>query len=160
MKKISALIHVENDGRHLSRALETLRCCDEILVVNHNSQRDRKDDAEKVAREYGASFKESIAGVDDGAYALDCQHDWILCVLPSETVSEGLEAAVLEWKHSDGKPAPGYTVSIREQTKEGWRELGRQMRLVNRTCINWTGKLPPTASNSQEISGDLLRFSD
>ena len=160
MKKISALIHVEDDGRHLSRALETLRCCDEILVVNHKSQKSENNDVEKVAHEYGASFKESIVGVDDGAYAFDCQHDWIFCLLPNETVSEALEAAVLEWKHSDGKSAPGYIVSIRQQTKEGWRELGRQMRLVNRTCVNWTGKLPPSASNSQEISGDLLRFSD
>ena len=161
MKKISALIHTtDRDVQHLSRALESLRCCDEIMVVDHCSHPGTREATRKVAYEYGANFKESIVALNDGAYAFDCHNDWVFCLLPAETISEALEAAVLEWKHSEAKPAPGYTVSVREQIQEEWRELGREMRLVNRKYINWTGRIPATASDSQEISGDLLRFSE
>ena len=155
-RKISALIHTDHDARQLARALETLRCCDEVLVVDHNSHEDTK----KVAHEYGAKFREAVAGVDDGAYAFDCQYDWIFCLLPSETVSEALEAAVLEWKQAEPEEVTGYTVSIREQFHEAWRQSGHEMRLVNRKRVNWTGRIPPMTTNSRQLSGDLLRFSE
>src|SRR5437764_14604353 len=123
MPKISALIHTNHDDAHrLGRTLESLRCCDEILVVDHSPGKD----TEKISHQYGATFKQSIVGVDDGAYAFDCRHDWIFCLLPNETVSEALEATVLEWKHSDPEKIPGYAISIREQRQEGWQELGRE----------------------------------
>jgi hypothetical protein len=159
MPKLSALIHVHGDGdaRSLGRALEALRPCDEVLVIDHS----HSEHAKKAAREYGAALKEGIAGVDEGAYAFDCQHRWILCVLPNEGLSEGLEAALFEWKQSD-PPAGnlGYKIAIREETREGWRPAGLELRLVNRDCMNWTGRLPGESSQALFLTGDLLRFSD
>jgi len=156
MPKISALIHSNHDARPLARALETLRCCDEVLVIEHNSQQD----TEKVAHEYGTILKPAILGVDDGAYAVDCNHDWIFCLLPNETVSEALEAALLEWKESDPKDVSGYSVNVRQQTGNGWQDLGNEMRLANRKKVNWKERIPPLADNSGKLSGDVLRFGD
>lgn len=156
MPKISALIHCNHQAQLLARALETLHCCDEIVIVDHDSDAE----TEKVAREHGALLKQAISGVDDGAYAVDCSHDWIFCLLPNETMSEALEAAIFEWKESEPEEVPGYAIRIREQTSKGWRNLGREMRLANRRRINWKDLVPPELENSGELNGDLLRFSD
>lgn len=67
MPKISALLHTHNDALRLGRALDSLRPCDEVLIIDQDSE----DETEKVAREHGATFKTAIAGVTSGAYAMD-----------------------------------------------------------------------------------------
>ena len=94
MPKITALIHTRNDALRLGRALESLRPCDEVLVVDDASD----DDTVKVAHQYGAYVKTAIPGVTPGAYAMDASYDWVLCIEPNEALSEGLEASLIEWK--------------------------------------------------------------
>ena len=155
MPKISALIHTLNDAQRLPRAIESLRSCDEVLVIDHGSE----DKTETIARDHGAKVKTAIPGVEDGTYAVDAAHDWILCVQPSESLSEDLEASLLEWKRNDpGDEVIGFRVKVREQNENGWHSLGQQMRLVNRKRMNWTTKLPPNATNAKPLTGDLLRF--
>ena len=50
MALITALLHTENDGLRLGRALETVYACDGIVVVDHGS----RDSTVRVAREYVA----------------------------------------------------------------------------------------------------------
>src|SRR5215475_12925476 len=94
MPKFTALIHTANDAKTLGRTLETLRASDELVIVDHDSS----DDTAKIARQYGATIVKAVVGVEPGAYATDAHHDWILCLLPTETLSEQAEAALLEWK--------------------------------------------------------------
>jgi glycosyltransferase involved in cell wall biosynthesis len=154
MPKITALIHTLNDGTRLGRALDSLRACDQVIVVDHGST----DNTEKVARDHGAEFKKAIPGVDRGAYAVDAAHDWIFCLRPDESFSEPLEAAVFEWKSAEHEDAPVYNVKVREESDSGWKTLAAESRLVNRAKINWTGDLPPNASGDHLLQGDLLRF--
>jgi glycosyltransferase involved in cell wall biosynthesis len=156
MPKISAIIHSHNDAHRLGRTLETLRPCDEIIVVDHSSD----DETAKLAREYGASVRKAILGVEGGAYAMNTRHEWVLCLRPDETISEGLEAALFEWKNSKPEAVTGYRLSIREQNAKGWRQLPAETRLVNRAKLNWKDELPPTTSNAPKLEGDLLRFPD
>jgi glycosyltransferase involved in cell wall biosynthesis len=156
MPKISALIHAANHERTLGRALESLRPCDQILVVLHSST----DQSRKIAKEYGATIKKAVIGVDDGAYAHDCKHQWVLCLLPNEALSEALEAALFEWKETDPARTAGYSIAVRKETRKGWRQLGREMRLVNRDAINWTGALPGKRAGAAQLKGDILRFGD
>ena len=166
MVKITALVHTHNDAQRIGRALESLRACDEVLVVDHAST----DDTVKLARDHGAVVKEGVPGVSPGVYAMDADHDWILCMLPSEAVSEGLEASLFEWKErrqetSDqaekNKPESevfGVAFQVREESSDGWRELGAHTRLVNRKAINWSGHFPPDDPNAEILTGHLLRF--
>src|SRR5215472_1658187 len=78
MPKFTALLHTHNDALRLGRALQSLRPCDEVLIIDEGSE----DDTAKVAREYGATLKTAIPGVSPGAYAMDAQHEWILCLRP------------------------------------------------------------------------------
>ncbi len=156
MPKITGIVHASNDALRIGRAVESLRVCDEVIVVDHGST----DDTAKVAREHGATVKIGVPGVQPGAYAFDARHDWILCLLPNESLHESLEAALHEWKESDGGEEVGFCVSVREESDDGWKGLGKQLRLVNRTRINWPDKLPRVScEGSADLSGEILRFS-
>ena len=157
MPKISGLVHIRNHDLHVGRALESLRPCDELLVVDHGC----KEESLRIAREHGARIIKGVNGVDHGAYAQDAHNDWILCLQPSESIAEDLEASLLEWKESE--PAPelvGYNIRIREQNGTHWKVLPAELRLANRCKINWTGDCPPQAPDSPSLPGHILRIPD
>ena len=166
MAKITALIHTHNDAERIARTLESLRACDELLVIDHAST----DDTLKVAREHGAVVKEGVPGVNPGVYAVDARHDWILCLLPTEAVSEGMEASLFEWKRAAGEKARAplgdadftspvaFCFRIRQEDGDHWKDLPPETRLVNRTTINWPGELPAPHPGAKLLDGYLLRF--
>jgi glycosyltransferase involved in cell wall biosynthesis len=157
MPKITALVHTCNDGLYLGRALDSLRPCDEVVVVDHGSN----DESLKIAREHGARTIKAVPGVARGAYAQNSTNDWIFCLLPVECVAEALEASLLEWKTTNpAQEAMGYNVRIREQEGTAWKFLSAEMRLVNRRQIRWTGDLPPQVPNAPALDGHILRIPD
>jgi glycosyltransferase involved in cell wall biosynthesis len=155
MPKFTALLRTHNDALHLGRALQSLRPCDEVLVIDSGSE----DDTAKVAREYGAKLKNAIPGVSPGAYVMDAEHEWIFCVRPNESLSDDLEAALLEWKQQDpAESVACYSVPIREENGTGWQHRPPEVRLINRSRINWIGEMPASQDDCSMISGDLLCF--
>jgi len=157
MPKISALLRTHNDALRLGRVLDSLRACDEVLVIDECSE----DDTERVAREHGATFKTAIPGVTSGAYAMDAENEWILCVHTNEALSDDLEAALLEWKQQEPNDRQAcYSVPIRENDGSGWEKRPAEVRLINRKRMNWVGDMPPDQPCSALLSGDLLSFSE
>jgi glycosyltransferase involved in cell wall biosynthesis len=154
MPPISALIHTCNDERRLGRTLETLRPCDEIVIVDHASE----DGTTKVARDYGAKVIAAVTGVQNGAYANDCKHDWVLCLLPAETLTEALEATLLEWKTSDTPEGATAGFAVRIRSSNNGQACCQELRLVNRTKLNWQGVTPEATGDVPVLDGDLLRF--
>jgi glycosyltransferase involved in cell wall biosynthesis len=153
--KITGLLHTSNDALHLGRALDSLRACDEVVVVDHGSS----DDTVKVAREHGAKVVQAVNGVDYGAYVQDASNDWILCLRPSESLAEELEASLFEWRENEhAENALGFNIAIREQKQYGWEFLASEMRLANRKQINWTGDLPPQHPDAPSLRGHILRI--
>jgi len=157
MPKITALLHTHNDALRLGRALDSLHPCDEVLVIDEGSD----DDTAKLARQHGATVKTAIPGVTSGAYAMDASHHWVLCISPNEALSEGLEAALFEWKEHDPEPqVPCFQVPIREQNQTGWHLQPPEVRLVNRRLVNWVGEMPSNQRCENTLAGELLRFRD
>ncbi|HEU4415402.1 MAG TPA: glycosyltransferase [Candidatus Angelobacter sp.] len=155
--KISALIHACDNERSLGRVLDSLRPCDEVIVVDHGS----KDETVKVAREHGARVIAAVPGVDRGAYSQDARNPWVLCLLPQEALAEELEASLFEWseaEHTNGEL--GFNVAIREQNGSGWKTLDPEMRLANRKEVNWIGDLPPAIAHAPALAGHILRIPD
>jgi len=133
-----------------------MRFVDEVVVVDHRSH----DRTGKIARQYGAKVIQAVSGVDRGGYAVDCKHDWVLCVLPGETASEELEASIQEWKRNDSAEAAGMLIPIRKQSGESWESLEPEMRLANRNKVNWPDLFPSPTSGAGTLRGDLLRLDD
>jgi glycosyltransferase involved in cell wall biosynthesis len=149
MPALTALIHTHNDELRLGRALESLRPCDELLILDHGSQ----DKTGAIAREYGARLVTAARGDLSQAH-----HDWILCLLPTEALSEGLEASLFEWKLAEHDAACTFCVNVREQDGSDWLTHPPTTRLVNRRARPWTDPLPAHSPGAVLLAGDLLRF--
>jgi glycosyltransferase involved in cell wall biosynthesis len=154
--KLSALIHTHNNENTLGRTLESLRCVDEIVIVDDRSS----DKTLRIAKQYGARIIPAVAGVNRGAYAVDCKYDWIFCLLPTETPSEGLEASIFEWKRGEADEIPGLIMKVRVQNGDHWVEKGPEMRIADRNKINWQDLFPSVSGDPPLLAGDLLRFND
>src|SRR5215470_5987346 len=157
MPPITAILHTHNDERRLGRALQTLYACDEILIVDHGSS----DQTRRVARDYSARFLTTPIAGSPAGYLLHARCDWVLCLLPSEAVSEALEASLLEWRHRRSSELLGVTsgsVAVREETAEGWTEAESVTRLVPKSWKEWDGVLPRPSPEALQLTGALLRF--
>ena len=157
MPPITALLHTTNDALRLGRALETLYPCDEIVIVDHNSS----DATLRVAREYGARVVPAIDGSAAAYYLNLAAHDWVFCVAPNESLTEGLAATLFEWSSlaSNAVTAKAGAVFLLAEIKSGWQEvIAPETRLVPRNWKSWQNILPENCPNATPLDGKLLRF--
>lgn len=140
--KISATIITFNEERNLSRVIESLRCCDEILVLDSGSN----DRTVEIAGNLGARVEEAswhgYAAQKNIAAEL-ASHDWILSLDADESVSEALEAEIWHIKKV-GPEFDGYTVPRLAQYLGRWILHGgwypdRKIRLFDRRKAKWVG---------------------
>src|SRR5436853_6620974 len=99
--KISATIITFNEERNVARVFESLRCCDEILVLDSGSN----DRTAEVARKLGARVEEASwhgYAAQKNIAAKLATHDWVLSLDADESVSEALEAEI--WQIKKGGP--------------------------------------------------------
>ena len=106
--KITATIITLNEERNIARAIESLRCCDEILILDSGST----DRTVELAQNLGARVIEAgwrgYAGQKNWA-AEQATHDWILSLDADEALSEALEAEIWSLKKS-GPRYDAYTM--------------------------------------------------
>src|SRR4051812_40141305 len=106
--KITATIITLNEERNIARAMESLRCCDQIVVLDSGSV----DRTVELATNLGAHVVEDswrgYAGQKNRA-AECAEHDWILSLDADEALSEALEGEIWNLKKK-GPSFDGYTV--------------------------------------------------
>jgi glycosyltransferase involved in cell wall biosynthesis len=158
MPPITALLHATNAGLRLGRALETLLPCAEILIVDHHST----DSTLRIARQYGARIVPDGIQPTANGYFAQARHDWILCLDPSESITEGLQAALFEWSSwplDTIAAKPSFSVFVRDQIFQEWRTSSKpETRLVPRGWTQWNGFLPADDRSSIPLEGELLRL--
>ena len=159
MVPITAVVHAHNDALRIGRCLETLYPCDEIVIVDHGSD----DGTLHVAREYGARIVKAGAegfAIGDLLSSGPRREEWILCLDPSESLTESLAASLFEWKsEAVAEGASAYSVFLRQETAEGWVENPvAQTRLVPARWERWTGRFPQNDDTALVLEGELLRF--
>jgi glycosyltransferase involved in cell wall biosynthesis len=120
--KISATIVTLNEEHNVARALESLRCVDEVVVVDSGST----DRTREVAARLGARVVQEpwrgYAGQKNFAATL-ATHDWILSLDADEAVAEELEAEILLLK-SIGPRFDGYSMPRMAQYLGRWIRHG------------------------------------
>ncbi len=141
--KISATIITFNEERHVARVIESLRCCDEILVLDSGSN----DRTVEIATKLGARVVEAswhgYAAQKNIAAEL-AEHDWILSLDADESLSEALEAELWHIKKA-GPKFNGYTMPRLAQylgrwiLHSGWYP-DRKVRLFNKQKAKWVGE--------------------
>jgi glycosyltransferase involved in cell wall biosynthesis len=156
--KITATIITLNEERNIARAIESLRCCDEILIVDSGST----DRTVELAENLGARVIEAgwrgYAGQKNWA-AEQATYDWILSLDADEALSEALEAELWALKKS-GPQYDGYTMPRlarylgRWILHSGWYP-DRKIRLYDRRKGTWTGDF---VHESVQVSGRVGRL--
>lgn len=140
--KISATIIACNEERNIARAIESLRCCDEIVVVDSGST----DRTVEIARKLGARVIEmpwrGYASQKNFA-SEQASFDWVLSIDADESLSEALEAEI--WQIKKSTPScHGYTMPRLAQylgrwiLHSGWYP-DRKVRLFDRRKARWEG---------------------
>lgn len=153
--KISATIITFNEERNVARVIESLRCCDEILVLDSGSN----DRTVEIARKLGARVEEAswhgYAAQKNIAVEL-ASNDWILSLDADESLSEALEAEIWHIKKA-GPNFDGYTMPRLAQylgrwiLHSGWYP-DRKIRLFNRRKAKWVGEF---VHESVTVSGTV-----
>src|SRR5215475_8388408 len=140
--KITATIITLNEERNIARAIESLRCCDEILILDSGSTDRTLQLAENLrARVFEAGWR-GYSGQKNWA-AEQASNDWILSIDADEALSEALEAEIWNLKKS-GPRYDGYTMPRlarylgRWIMHSGWYP-DRKVRLYERTKGRWVG---------------------
>lgn len=163
--KISATIITCNEERNVPRAIESLRCCDEILVVDSGST----DRTVEIARKFGARVVEAgwrgYAGQKNFA-SEQAAHDWILSIDADEALSEDLEAEIWQLK-KNGPQCDAYTVPRLAQYLGRWILYSgwypdRKIRLFDRRKARWVGDYVHESvvchGRIGHLKGNLLHF--
>jgi glycosyltransferase involved in cell wall biosynthesis len=140
--KITATIITLNEERNIARAIESLRCSDEILIVDSGSVDRTVELAEKLgARVIEAGWR-GFAGQKNWA-AEQASNDWILSLDADEALSEALESEILNLKKT-GPRYDAYTMPRlarylgRWILHSGWYP-DRKIRLYHREKATWVG---------------------
>src|SRR5205823_2883323 len=141
--KITATIITRDEERNIARAMESLRCCDEILILDSGST----DRTVELAANLGARVIEAgwrgFAGQKNWA-AEQATHQWILSLDADEALSEALEAEIWNLKKS-GPQYDAYTMPRlarylgRWILHSGWYP-DRKIRLYYRRKAKWVGE--------------------
>ncbi len=140
--KITATIITLNEERNIARSIESLRCCDEIVVVDSGSN----DRTVELAANLGARVVESPwhGYATQKNYAADqATNDWILSLDADEALSESLEGEIWTLKKR-GPNCDAYTVPRLAQymgrwiLHSGWYP-DRKVRLYHRAKAKWMG---------------------
>lgn len=142
MIKISATIITYNEERNIPRVIESLRCCDEIVVVDSGSS----DRTTEIAAKLGARVVEmpwrGYAGQKNFA-SETATYDWILSLDADESLSEALEGEIWQIK-KNGPAFDAYTMPRLAQylgrwiLHSGWYP-DRKVRLFDRRRAKWVG---------------------
>ncbi|HET8549277.1 MAG TPA: glycosyltransferase family 2 protein [Bryobacteraceae bacterium] len=163
--KISATIITCNEERNIARAMESLRCCDEIVVIDSGSI-DRTGD---IAAKLGARVLESPwpgYARQKNLAAERASHDWILSIDADEALSEALEGEIWRIK-KNGPQYDAYTMPRLAQylgrwiLHSGWYP-DRKVRLYDRRRARWVGEFVHEAVQVDgrigHLQSDLLHF--
>jgi glycosyltransferase involved in cell wall biosynthesis len=142
MMKISATIITFNEERNIARAIESLRCADEVIVVDSGST----DRTAEIAGKFGARVIEHPwpgFAVQKNYAAEQAANDWILSIDADEALSEGLEAEIWQLK-KNGPRCDAYSMPRLAQylgrwiLHSGWYP-DRKIRLYDRNKGKWAG---------------------
>lgn len=167
--KITATIITLNEERNIARAAESLRCCDEILIVDSGSS----DRTLELARGLGARVIETTwrgYAQQKNFAAAEASHDWILSLDADEALSESLEGEIWNLKKNtaaSGALLDAYTMPRLAQylgrwiLHSGWYP-DRKVRLYRRDRAQWVGDFVHESVQVQgrigHLDGNLLHY--
>jgi len=144
--RVSGVVICFNEEDRIGRCLESLRWCDEIIVVDSLST----DRTREVARRYTEHVIEQpfLGYVKQKAFALErATGDWVVCLDADEALSPELESALPRAIREAPDDLSGFVLDRVTFFLGVWHEAGEwypdpQLRVFRRARGYWTGRDP------------------
>lgn len=140
---ISAIVIAKNEADMLANCLETLKWCDEVIVVDHDSL----DTTPEIAKRLGARVVHangSFAEIRNEGLRL-CKSDWVLYIDADERVipdlAKEIRRVLAEPQHTAYSVSRSNVLYGHVMTHGGW-ERDRVVRLFQRDKLKqWAGEI-------------------
>jgi len=145
MTPISAVLIAQNEEHKVQAAIDSVRFCDDVVLVDSGSVDHTREVAEKAGARVivNAPWPGFVAQRDFAVRA--ARHDWVLALDADERVSAGLRGEI-EALRARGFECPGYRMSRVALYLGRWIRAtdwypDPQIRLFDRTQGGWEGAL-------------------
>ncbi|PIS16106.1 hypothetical protein COT62_00135 [Candidatus Roizmanbacteria bacterium CG09_land_8_20_14_0_10_41_9] len=164
---ITAVILAKNEEKHIGKTIQSLSFCNEIIVVDDNSNDATREIAEKLGcRVLPRSLNSDFAGQRNFAME-QAKHDWILFVDADEEVTTELRENILQNVTNNTRDIGSYALKRRDffwgkelqygETKKA-RSVGL-IRLMKKRAGVWHGSVHE-AFVPHGTTGSLTGFLD
>ncbi|HET7746914.1 MAG TPA: glycosyltransferase family 2 protein [Vicinamibacteria bacterium] len=145
MTPLSAVLITLNEEAHLGDALQTLRFCDEIVVVDAGSTDRTRDIAAAAGARVIVNTPWPGFAAQRAFATAQATHDWVLALDADERVTPALRAEIEALK-ATGFDRPGYRIPRVTRYLGAWIRAtdwypDPQLRLFDRRRGAWTGGL-------------------
>jgi len=164
---VSGFIICLNEEQNIRRCLESIKWCDEIIVVDSGST----DKTLEICREYTDKIieREWPGNLEQKRFALSqCSNEWILNIDSDEEVSDTLRAEIESVLASNSKSeVDGYELlRVVYYFDKWWRKGGwypeYRLRLCRRDKTSWGGNTPHEKAivdgKTTRLRGELHHF--
>ena len=156
MTSLTACVITKNEETNLRECLESVRFCDEIIVVDSLST----DQTVEIAREFTDQVIQRAwpGHIEQKNFAIDqATNSWVLCIDADERVSEPLRAEIQRIFALQDISFSGFRVNRLNQYLGRWIRHGgwypdRKIRLFRRDRGRWGGTNP---HDRVEIRGEI-----
>jgi len=165
MPQISATIITLNEARNIARAIRSVSCADEILVVDAGSTDETRDIAARHGARVLAQPWRGFAAQKNFA-AEQARYDWILSLDADEELNRDAQAAVERWKTLEPMAA-GYQFARRARylgrwiLHSGWYP-DYKLRLFDRRKGQWRGdyvhESVAVSGSVDTLAGEILHY--
>lgn len=152
---ISALLIVKNEAEMIENCLRTLNWCDEIIVVDDNSEDETATIAQKYATKVVSFSSESFSQLREKALSL-AQSDWVFYVDADERVTPQLAEEIQNQVQT--QEATVYSVQRRnicygtELTAGGWQDDWVERVFSKHNLKGWYGKVHESPKYTGQLS--------
>jgi glycosyltransferase involved in cell wall biosynthesis len=142
MPSISATLVSHNEEAKIARAIRSLACADEVIVVDGESIDSTRDIAAALGARVIVHPFEGFAAQKNLA-SFQARHDWILSLDADEELDQEAQAAIIRWKSCE-PAARGFRFARRAYylgrwiLHSGWHP-DFKLRLFDRRCGGWRG---------------------
>ena len=158
---ISAFIICCNEARQIERCLESIKWCDEIIIVDSGST----DGTLEICRRYTDKILHRAwpGFVAQKRFGLsECTKDWVLNIDADEVVTQELRDEIIDVLETDGsgRKINGYALNrVVFFMGKWWRKGGwypeYRLRLCRRSATTWGGSDPHEKASVDGTTGVL-----
>jgi len=165
MPQISATIITHNEAKNIGRAIRSLACADEIVVVDAESSDGTRQIAEQLGARVIVHPWAGFAGQKNLATD-QAMYDWILSLDADEEFDADAQAALARWKGQE-PAAAGYRFARRAFylgrwiLHSGWYP-DYKLRLYDRRRGSWQGEFVhesvSVTGQVESLEGEILHY--